>query len=58
MLHAARRASPPRVSGNTQDRPGRAVRRQTGDLIGLLEAARGRGAYYLFLEDDFRRALY
>jgi len=39
---------------NPGDRPGRAVRQQTRDLISLLEAARHRATYYMFMEDDFR----
>ena len=41
---------------NPDDVPGRAVRKQTADLIMLLEAAQHLAHYYLFLEDDFRCA--
>jgi hypothetical protein len=34
------------------NKPGFKVRKQTRDLVALLRAARGRGHYYLFLEDD------
>ena len=31
----------------------REVRRQTRDLVALLELAQPLGAYYMFMEDDF-----
>ena len=34
----------------------REVRRQTCDLISLLEMAQPRSHYYMFMEDDFRLA--
>lgn len=39
---------------NPEDRPGRAVRAQTRNLVELLSLARHRGTYYMFMEDDFR----
>ncbi|CAK0787359.1 hypothetical protein CVIRNUC_010579 [Coccomyxa viridis] len=39
---------------NPTNRPGREVRRQTCDLITLLEMAEPLSHYYLFMEDDFR----
>jgi len=41
---------------NPDDTPGREVRKQTLDLIQLLEHSRQLAQYYMFMEDDFRRA--
>ena len=40
---------------NPDDTPGREVRKQTLDLIQLLEHSRQLAQYYMFMEDDFRR---
>jgi len=41
---------------NPEDTPGREVRKQTLDLIQLLEHSQHLAQYYMFMEDDFRRA--
>ena len=41
---------------NPDDTPGREVRKQTLDLIQLLEHSRQLAQYYMFMEDDFRCA--
>ncbi|KAK3263399.1 hypothetical protein CYMTET_27790 [Cymbomonas tetramitiformis] len=38
---------------NPTNRPGRGVRKQTCDLVTLIEMARDISDYYLFMEDDF-----
>ena len=40
---------------NPDDTPGREVRKQTLDLVQLLEHSRHLARYYMFMEDDFRR---
>lgn len=39
---------------NPSNRPGREVRRQTCDLISLLQSAHNASHYFMFMEDDFR----
>ena len=46
-------AAEPDDLNNPKDIPGSAVRKQTLDLIALLELTQGVGHYYLFMEDDF-----
>ena len=47
-------AEEPDDLNNPHDVPGSAVRKQTLDLVMLLEHAQSMGTYYLFMEDDFR----
>ena len=42
-----------RFIANEVSAHGREVRRQTRDLVALLELAKPLGAYYMFMEDDF-----
>ncbi|KAK9919150.1 hypothetical protein WJX75_009727 [Coccomyxa subellipsoidea] len=44
----------PNDLNNPTNRPGRQVRKQTCDLITLLETSLPMSHYYLFMEDDFR----
>ena len=46
-------AEEPDDLNNPQSIPGSAVRKQTLDLITLLELTQSVGHYYLFMEDDF-----
>ena len=39
---------------NPDDTPGREVRKQTLDLVQLLEHSQHLARYYMFMEDDFR----
>jgi len=43
----------PNDLNNPTNRPGREVRKQTCDLISLMELAANTSEYYMFMEDDF-----
>jgi len=46
-------APEPDTNNNPHDVPGRTARKQTRDLLNLMEAAAGESHFFMFMEDDF-----